>query len=155
MSNTQNTPGFTPDSFNFRNPSEGEITDIQRKVQQRRLAKAKYKVLSQLLAGKKEVDVTISPEIFEALNRERMEFEEILKLHPEQANDAILAAKEDREKFSKDKYWNPQSEARWGVLGHIPPCIFYSRPMEYWKDKKLLREFYNGFPKFRVSIKRI
>jgi len=142
-------------TFNFRQPKPGEVTEIHRKAKQRLLAKEKYRVLSQLLAGKRNVDVTVSPEIFEALNRERMEFKELLKLHPDQAQDSVKAAAEDRLKYDEGKYWNPKSKAKWGCLGHIPPCVYYSRPPEYWKDSNLLKNFFNQFPKFRVSTKRL
>ena len=143
------------ESFNFRSPDEGEVEEIQRQAKQRLYARQKYKVLSQLLSGSKDVDITISPEIFEALNKERMEFEEILKLHPEQAKDAVRATIEDRRKHDDGKYWNPKSPAKWGCLGHIPPCLYYSRPPEYWKDKAILRNFFNTFSKFRISTKPI
>ena len=143
------------DTFNLRNPDKGEVADIQRKAEQRLLAKEKYRVLSQLLSGKKDVDVTVSPEIFEALNRERMEFEELLKLHPDQARDCVEAAAEDKLKHSDGRYWNRNSPAKWGCLGHIPPCVYYSRPAEYWKDKALVKNFFNTFSKFRISDKQL
>lgn len=143
------------ETFNLRNPQPGEVAEIHRKAQQRIRAKERYRVLSQLLSGKKNVDITISPEIFEALNREKMEFGELLKLHPDQAQASIKAAKEDRAKHTDGRSWNPKSPAKWGCLGHIPPCIYYSRPTEYWNDKKLLRAFFNSFPKFRVSSRRV
>jgi len=134
------------DTFNMRNPKPGEVQDIYRKAEQRLLAKERYKVLSQLLAGKKDVDVTVSSQIFEVLNREKMEFEELMKLPQNKQNveDCIKAAKEDREKYHEDgRWWNPKSKARYGCLGHIPHCVFYARPPEYWKDKNLLRETAN------------
>jgi len=143
------------DTFNMRNPAPEEVAEMYSRAQKLREAKIKYKVLSQILDSKKEIDITISPEIFEALNRERMEFEDILKLHPEQAKDAMEQAEEDRQSFKKNTYWNPKSEGKWGCMGHIPPCIYYSRPPEYWKDRNLLRNFFNLYPKFRVSTKRI
>lgn len=143
------------DTFNFRNPQNGEVVYMHQEGKRRRLANEKYRVLSQILSGKKDVDVTVSPQIFEALNRERMEFEELLKLHPDQTKETIEAVKEDRERYPDGKYWNRKTKAWWGCLGHIPPCIYYSRPQEYWRDKRLLREFYNMFPKFRLSTKRL
>ena len=145
------------ESFNFRNPDPGEVVDLQMRAKQRIQARQKYKVLSQLISGKKDVDITVSTEIFEALNRERMEFEELMRLPQNQknVNDCMLQAKEAREKHPDGKHWNPKSQAKWGELGHIPNCVYYSRPPEYWRDKKLLREFFNMFPKFRVSTKRL
>jgi hypothetical protein len=131
-------------SFNFRNPSPGEVLDIQARVKRRREQLAKYKVLSQILAGK-TVDLTQSSVLFEALNREKMEFDELLKLHPDQAKDCVDQAKEDREAGV-----NIHSKAKWACRGHIPPCLFYSRPKEYWKDKNIIREFFRMYPKFGV-----
>ena len=143
------------DTFNMRNPDEGEVQEIHRRAKQKLLSKDKYHVLSQLLSGKKEVDVTVSPAIFEALNRERMEFTEILKLHPDQVQNSIKAVQIDRAKHTDGKHWNPKSPAKWGCLGHIPPCVYYSRPTEYWEDKKLIKNFFNTFTKFRVSTKSV
>ena len=147
------------ETFNFRNPDPGEVVDMQQRTQQRILARQRYKVLSQLLASSKDVDITVSPEIFEALNKERMEFEELLKLPQNKKNveECLKQTKEDREKYysDTDKHWNPKSKAKWGILGHIPNCVYYSRPPEYWKDKVLLRNFFNTFTKFRVSTKPI
>ncbi len=143
------------DTFNFRNPEKSEVIEMHHLVKSKIAARQKYKVLSKILNGEKNVDVTVSPEIFEALNRECMEFEELLNLHPDQAKDAIEAANEDKQKHDNGRYWNRNSPAKWGCLGHIPPCCYYARPAEYWKDKKILREFFNMFPKFRVSDKRL
>lgn len=132
------------ETFNFRNPDPGEVVMMQNLVKQRVLARQKYKVLSQLLNGK-TVDLRDSSLIFEALNREKMEFDDILKLHPEQGKDCVDQAKEDRELGQ-----NIKSKAKWAIRGHIPPCIYHSRPPEYWKDKKILKEFFRMYPKFSV-----
>jgi len=84
-----------------------------------------------------------------------MEFEEILKLHPDQAKEAILAAKEDREDVEENVYWNRNSPAKWAKLGHIPPCIYHARPPEYWNDEKILKSFFNTFTKFRISTRTL
>ena len=131
-------------TFNFRNPSPNEVVEMQARVQRKREQLLKYKVLSQILNGKRNVDLTQSSVIFEALNRERMEFDEILKLHPDQAKDCVEQAKEDREAG------RAKSKANWAIKGHIPPCIFYSRPKEYWNDNKILKEFFRMYPKFAV-----
>jgi hypothetical protein len=96
--------------------------------------------------------LTASPQLYEALNKERMEFEEILKLHPDQAVEAEKAASEDRSMFDENKYWNSDG-AKWAMLGHIPPCIYNARPKEYWSDKRLLKSFFNTFTKFRISTR--
>ena len=133
------------DRFNFRSPAPGEVVEMQLRVKKRREQILKYKVLSQLLDGK-TVDVTQSSIIFEALNREQMEFDELLKLHPDQAQDCVDQVKEDRELGR-----NMESKAFWAVKGHIPLCIYYSRPQEYWRDKKICKEFYRMYPKFMVT----
>jgi hypothetical protein len=143
---------MSKETFNFRNPDTGEVQEIEQKVKQRALANQKYKVLSQLLMGK-TVDVTVSPEIFEALNRERMEFDEILKLHPDQAKSAMDEVELRRQDYDDGKWWNPKSKAKWGYLGEIPYCLYIARPREYWKDKRILYHFFNMYPKFRLSSK--
>jgi hypothetical protein len=131
-------------TFNMRNPSPGEVSDMQMRAKRKREQIIKYKLLSQLLDGK-TVDLTQSAALFEALNRERMEFDEILKLHPDQAKDCLDQAKEDREAG------RGKSAANWAIKGHIPPCLFYARPKEYWKNPKILKEFFRIYPKFQVT----
>jgi hypothetical protein len=141
------------DTFNMRNPDQYEVVEIHNEAKKRRAQQIKYKLIKDLMDGK-SVDVTLSPALYEALNKEKMEFEEILRLHPEQANESMLAAKEDRDMLEENKYWN-RDGAKWGVLGHIPPCVYTSRPAEYWNDKKILKAFFNMYPKFRVSSRKI
>jgi len=138
----------------MRNPDEGEVQNMYAQTKILRQRRLRYKMLQDLLDGK-TVDMTKDAKLFEALNHEKMEFEEILKLHPEQAREAILAAKEDRESVEENVYWNRHSSAKWGKLGHIPPCIYYSRPAEYWEDSRLLKAFFNMFTKFRISTRKI
>jgi hypothetical protein len=142
------------DTFNMRDPEEGEVQSIHQQAKLLRANKIKYRMLKDLLDGK-TVDMTQNAQLFEALNRERMEFEEILKLHPDQANEAILATKEDREDVTENIYWNRNSPAKWAKLGHIPPCVYYSRPSEYWNDEKILKAFFNTFTKFRISTREL
>jgi hypothetical protein len=82
-------------SFNMRQDSPEQVRDLQLRARKIREQKIKTKVLSQLLEGK-TVDLTQSTALFEALNRERMEFDEILKLHPEPGRDCLEQAREDR-----------------------------------------------------------
>jgi len=131
-------------TFDMRNDSPKDVADMQRRVKNVRAQKAKYKALSQLLNGK-TIDLRNSSILFEALNREQMEFEEILKLHPDEAQDAIDQTKEDIEAGR-----NLKSKAQWAVRFNIPNCIYYSRPKEYWKDEKVVDNFLRMFPKFRV-----
>jgi hypothetical protein len=86
-----------------------------------------------------------------------MEFEQILEMHKTDQNvlDCLAQTVDDRGAYDEGRYWNPESKSKIGKLGHIPNCIFYSRPVEYWEDKRLLKNFFNTFPKFRVSTKPI
>jgi len=141
------------ETFNMRNPQPNEVIEMHNAVKSRRSQLIKYKIIKDLLDGKTS-DITASPAIYEALNREKMEFEEILKLHPDQVGEAILAVKEDRELIGENKYWNSEG-AKWALLGHIPPCVYSSRPPKYWDDKRLLKAFFNMFTKFRISTRPI
>jgi hypothetical protein len=140
------------ETYNLRNPEEGEVSEMYAQAKQRRLANEKYSALKKLLNGE-TIDLRNNPQLFEALNRERMEFDTILKLHHDQAQSAMLEAERDRGLCNENQYWNRHSKAKWGCLGHIPPCVYYSRPSQYWKDKSLLKQFFNMYPKFRVSSK--
>ena len=137
----------------MRNPDPNEVLEMHEEVKKRRSQQIKYKLIKDLMDGK-SVDLTVSPELYEALNREKMEFEQILKLHPDQAKEAELAAKEDRELMDENKYWNTKG-AKWAMLGHIPPCVYNSRPPQYWADKSILKSFLNTFTKFRISTRPI
>lgn len=142
------------EKFNMRNPQPGEVQSLHQQAKVLRVQKIKYKMLKDLLDGK-TVDMTQNTQLFEALNKEKMEFEEILKLHPDQAKEAILATKEDREDVTENVYWNRNSPAKWAKLGHIPPCVYYSRPSEYWSDERILKAFFNTFTKFRISTREL
>jgi len=142
------------DSFNFRNPDKGEVTEMYASAKKKREQIIKYKMIKKLLDGE-TIDLRGSAPLFEALNKERMEFEEILKLHPDQVKEAFEAVKEDRQCITENIYWNRDSPAKWAKLGHIPPCVYHSRPAEYWNNKKILKNFFNTFTKFRVSTSKI
>jgi len=142
------------ETFNMRNPDPGEVQKIYNEGKRRRELKQKYKVLSELLSGK-DTDITQSNAIFEAVNREKMEFETILNLHPDQVRDTIEQVKIDRSYFSDGKWWNTHSKAKYGIKGHIPMCVYLARPKEYWQDKKVRDNFFNMFPKFRISDKPV
>ena len=141
------------ETFNFRNPDPGEVRDVQQKRDAIIANKTKYQILGELLAGNKDVDITRSSVIYEAINKEKMDFEEILKLHPKEVKETIEQVKEDRTHFDEGRYWNNKSKARWGLKGHIPTCVYYARPKEYWKDEKLVNNFFNLFPAFRIGWK--
>lgn len=143
------------ETFNFRNPNPGEVNSVYRQAKLKRSQIIKYKLLKQLLDGQ-TVDLTQSPQLFEALNREKMEFESIMALHPEQVNEALEATKEDRELMGYgETTYNKKSPAGYRMLGHIPPCVYNARSAEYWADSKLLKNFFNTFTKFRISTNRI
>ena len=139
------------DQFNLKHDGPEEVRSLFQSAKKRREDMIKYKLFGELLAGK-TVNVTQSPQLYEALNRERMEFEQLLKLHPEQVNDLIEYVKE--RKLEQDGVWyNLKSKANWGEKGVIPPCCYHARPAAYWKDKRLVHNFLNTFTKFRISEK--
>jgi len=143
------------ETFNFREPKVGEVESLGYKAQILRNYKEKYKILSHLLGanGTKEIDITNSKEIYEAINREKMDFETIMNLHPAQVAETIKQVEEDRRCFPDGKWWNRKSKAKWGLKGLIPICCYYARPDWYWKDEKLVDSFFNTFPKLRISTK--
>ena len=138
----------------MRNPSPNEVIEMDRDAKKRRAQLIRYKLIKDLMDAK-TVDLTLSPALYEALNREKMEFEQILKLHPEQVKETLLAVKEDREFIIDNVYWNRDSPVKWAKLGHIPPCVFNARPAAYWADKRILKAFFNIFTKFRISTKPV
>jgi hypothetical protein len=140
-------------TFNMRRPEKNEVIEMHLETKKRRAQQIKYKLIKDLMDGK-TVDLTISPALYEALNKEKMEFEQILALHPDQAQEAIKAATEDRALMEENKYWNSDG-AKWATLGHIPPCVYYSRPVEYWNDPRIIKAFFNIFTKFRISTRPI
>jgi hypothetical protein len=143
-------------TFNMRNPDPGEVIEMHVAAKKMRAKQIRYKIIKDLMDGK-TADLTQDQALFEALNRERMEFEQILEMHKTDQNvlDCLAQTVDDRGAYDEGRYWNPESKSKIGKLGHIPNCIFYSRPVEYWEDKRLLKNFFNTFPKFRVSTKPI
>ncbi|MFA5133107.1 MAG: hypothetical protein WC444_07310 [Candidatus Paceibacterota bacterium] len=140
--------------FNVKYDTGKDVAELQQKADYIKAYKQRLKVLYELYNGDgKEVDITRDASVFEAINREKLDFETILRLHPDQAKDAMEQVKIDRGSFSEGKYWNPKSKAKWGLKGHIPTCIYYSRPKEYWNNEKLTNMFFNSFPAFRISTK--
>ena len=136
-------------NMDLRQDSDNDVKLLFESAKQRREAKMKYRLLSELLAGN-TIDVTKNAELFEALNRERMDFEQILKLHPEEVNEVKKYVKE-RKVQQGGRWYNKDSQAWWGEKGVIPPCCYYARPRDYWKDKKLQNKFWNDFPIFRIA----
>jgi len=143
------------DQFNMREDKPEDVQVLFKAATRRRENRKRYQLLSEMLEGK-TVSVMNNPQLFEALNRENMEFEEILKLHPEQVKDALDLVKRDRDMArTGGRWWNPASKARWGAKGHVPYCCYIARPATYWQNKKLTNHFFNTFTKFRVSESRI
>jgi len=135
----------------LRGDSDAEVKSLFKAAKKRKEDNLKYKLLTDLLNGK-VIDTTQNTQIFEALNREKMEFEQILLNHPEEVKEQIEYVKQ--RKLEQNGLWyNPQSKAKWGEKGVIPPCCYYARPKEYWKNKKLVHNFMNTFTKFRISEK--
>ena len=115
----------------------------------------KYHLIGELLNGK-TVDITKSKQLFETLNKEKLEFAQLLKMNPEEAKACAEGVKTDKLNVDAGgKWWNPKSKAKWGKKGSIPPCCFYARPKEYWKNEGFTNHFFNTFTKFRVSDKPI
>ena len=141
------------DKFNMREEKPGDVRDLLKTAKQRRADRVKWHLLGELLAGK-TISVTNNTELFEALNRERMDFEQILKLHPDQTKEAVEYVKQ-RKLEQGGRWYNTDSQAWWGEKGAIPPCVYYARPSTYWKNKKLMNSFLNQFPKFRIAEGRL
>ena len=133
--------------------SDNDVKNLMKAAKKRREDKMKYHLLSELLAGK-TVNITKNNELFEALNKEKMDFETIMKLHPEEINECIEYVKE-RKVQQGGRWYNKESEAWWGEKGIIPPCVYYSRPTSYWKEKNLTNKFLNDFPKFKIAEGRV
>ena len=139
----------------LRGDSDAEVQSLFRQAMRRKESRAKYQVIGDLLKGK-TVDITKSKQIFEALNKEKLDFEQLLAMNPEEANACAAGVKADRLKVAEGgRWWNPKSKAKWGKKGSIPPCCFYARPKEYWKNEGFTNHFFNTFSKFRVSEKPI
>jgi hypothetical protein len=133
----------------IRGDNEKEVKTLFKQAQKRREDKVRIQLLRDLLNGK-VIDLTQSKQLYEAVNRERMDFEEIMKLHPDQVAETITYVKQRREEQG-GKWYNLKSQACWGEKGAIPPCVYYARPQEYWNDRAISNEFYNMFPKFRIA----
>lgn len=136
----------------LRGDSDNEVRSLFKAAQKRKEDKIKYKLLAEALQGKC-IDLTKSNQLYEAVNREKMEFEQLLKLHPEEVEYCKQYIKQRREEMNDGKYWNPHSQAKWAHEGTCPPCCYFARPKWYWQDKRLRNNFLNMFPAFRVSTK--
>ena len=137
------------DQFNMREDKPEDVRSLFKAAQKRKEDKIKFHLLAELIDGK-TINVTKNQELFEALNRERMDFETIMKLHPEEIKETMNYVKE--RKIQQDgKWYNTDSKAWWGEKGVIPPCVYYARPSYYWRNKSFVNKFLNDFPKFRIA----
>jgi acetoin utilization deacetylase AcuC-like enzyme len=135
--------------YSLRKDPDYEVKDLFLRAKKRKEDMMKYRLIAQLLDGK-IIDVTKSTQLYEALNKEKMEFEQILKLHPEEVKEQIEYVKQ-RKLEQNGKWYNPDSKAKWGEKGVIPPCCYYARPPAYWKDKSLANNFLNTFSVFKIA----
>lgn len=133
----------------LRNDPPSEIQLLMKQAQKRKADMMKYQLISELLNGQ-VINTTKNAQIYEALNKEKMEFEELLKLHSEEAQEQVEYVKQ-RKAEQNGRWYNPDSKAWWGEKGVIPPCCYFARPAAYWKDKRLLNNFLNTFKKFRIA----
>ena len=139
----------------LRGDSDNEVRTLFMSAKKRKEDKIKYHLLAEALEGK-IIDLTKSNQLYEAVNREKMEFEQLLKLHPEEVEYCKNYIKNRREEMGgSGKYWNPQSKAKWAHEGTCPPCCYHARPKWYWQNKKLRNNFLNTFPIFRVGTSKI
>jgi acetoin utilization deacetylase AcuC-like enzyme len=136
-------------NLDVRLDSNDDVKKLFDQAKRRKESAMKYKLIADLLDGK-SVNVTKNTEHFEALNREKMEFEEIMKLHPEEVQNCIEYVK-DRKVEQDGTWWNKDSKAKHGEWGAIPECVYYARPLSYWKNLTLKKQFFNTFTKFRIS----
>jgi acetoin utilization deacetylase AcuC-like enzyme len=131
--------------------SDNDVKKLFDSAKRRRESKLKYKLISDLLEGK-TINVTSNTELFESLNRERLELEQIMSLHPEEVKNCLEYVK-DRKVEQNGTWWNKDSEAKHGEWGAIPECVYYARPQSYWNNLTLKKNFFNQFSKFRISEK--
>jgi len=138
----------------LRGDSDNEVRTLFQQAKKRKENEIKWRLLAELMSGK-EIDLTKSTQLFEAVNREKMSFENLLSLHPEQAKSHAEYIKLRKQENPDGRYWNRHSQAWWSYEGTVPPCCYYARPDWYWRDKRLLYNFWNQFPAFRMSEKAL
>lgn len=124
--------------------------------------KNRYKIIADLMAGR-ETDITGDPQLFGALNKERMAVEDYMKLFPEHINDALLETQRIKAEIADGgnpgRDYNPKSLAKWRIPGIMPRCVAELYMDVYGKDQKAMgkafKRFFNEFPVFRISENRI
>lgn len=124
--------------------------------------KGRYQIIADLMK-RGSADITADTGIFLALNRprdledrERLTLEEYMKFFPEECEDALYVAAQRRSE--NECAYNMKSQAKWHHLGEMPPSVAQLIVDMYpeSEDKKAaFKRFFNSFPKFRISSKRI
>ena len=117
--------------------------------------KSRYKIIADLMAGK-DTDITVDPEIFATINRERISLEEFMSCHPNDVKEAEEGAKYRRE--IDPKWWNSKSQSKMGHMGCVPFCVsnlFWEVYPDMKERGKAYKRFFNSFPKFRISDSKI
>ena len=144
------------DQFNMREEKVEDVKALFRAANKRRENKVRYHLLAKLLKGD-TINLTKDDKLYTAVNKEKMEFEQILNLNSQEVKNTIEYVKNRREEQKKvgGRWYNPNSKAFWGEKGAVPPCCYYARPAWYWQDKKLTNSFFNTFPVFRIGDKRL
>jgi hypothetical protein len=142
-------------NMDVRYDTEDDVKNLLMSAKKKREQRMKWHLLSEALNGK-TIDLTKCPELYEALNKEKMDFEEIMKLHPEEVNNTLEYVKQ-RKLEQGGRWYNPDSKAWWGEKGAIPTCVYYARPASYWSDNKcaMYNNFLNLYPKFRIAEGRV
>lgn len=120
--------------------------------------KNRYKIIADLMAGR-ETDITSDPKIFAHFNKERMAVEDYMKLFPDHIKDALEEADRIRAEMGNGKDYNPKSLAKWRIPGIMPRCVAELYMEVYEGDRVAMysafKRFFNQFPKFRISDKKI
>jgi len=124
--------------------------------------KNRYKIIADLMMGK-EADITGDPQVFAHFNKERMAVEDYMKLFPEHINDALLEVERIKGEIAQGgnpgRDYNPKSLAKWRIPGIMPRCVAELYFDVYDGDREAMyaafKRFFNSFPKFRVSDKKI
>src|SRR3990167_10487571 len=124
--------------------------------------KHRYKIIADLMGGK-EADITGDPQIFGAINKERMAVEDYMLLFPEHISDALHEV--ERIKGEMDmggnpgRDYNPKSLAKWRIPGIMPRCVAELYMEVYEGDRHAMyaafKRFFNQFTVFRISDNKI
>jgi len=148
---------MTDNTFNMRDPQEGEVAEVVSEAQKRQEMKEnllRYKEIASLIEGNdtefKSLDMIRAANL--AFNREKITFGEYEKLFPEQFRDAAIAGKERSCADNRD--YNPNSPAKWRNPGFLPTCIseLFQKVYETDTEKRAARNrFWNIYTDMRVK----